>query len=71
MGLKDKRDVMVERFNSYLYWVDSFLEEPTRQKKNRVNEKHRMFCAVKNQLNTEIKGSVCGWGDVKVGKKDV
>ena len=71
MGVKDKRDVMVERFNAYLYWVDSFIDEPTRQKKNRINEKHRMFTAVKNQLNCEIKGTACGWGDAEIRKKNV
>lgn len=72
MSLKDKRDVMVERFNSYLYWVDSFIEEPTRQKKNRVNEKQRMFCAVKNDLNNSIKSTMCGWADdTRTSKKNV
>lgn len=71
MSIGDKKELMQERFNSYIYWVESFMKEPTRQKKMRIKEKSRMFSAVKNQLNAEIQSTMCGWGDPRTSKKDI
>lgn len=60
--ISEKLKRLNRQYKDYVFWVNSFIKEPTRQKKMRIKEKARMFSNTKNTLNSEIQGTSCGWG---------
>lgn len=61
--MAEKLDALKKENEVFYRWVESFIEEPTRQKKLRIKEHSRAVSSIKNKLCADVTGTSCGWGD--------